>query len=262
VTKSILVERIIAAAMLFSASSLNSFGQARQNAFEQWDVFTSRPLTGNQVAVFLNPKGLDAPTMMTIAREFAHSETTFVYPARIPNTVFRVRIFQPGINQELPIAGHPIIGTIFALAKAGKILPGTKRLVLDLDNGPTPVEMDWSVGHLQFAWLDFNLPVFQGQLPDRKAVALSLGIEETDIRADLPIQQVDCGGPFIIVPLKDQGAVDRSTLEVSSMGRLVDAEKLTRRGVMVSACLRSQTACDGESARRPAHSHGSNCPGR
>jgi trans-2,3-dihydro-3-hydroxyanthranilate isomerase len=158
-----------------------------------------------------------------------------VYPSRIREAAFRVRIFQPGINQELPIAGHPIIGTIFALANAGKIRPGTTKILLDLNIGPTPVEMDWSKNHLQCAWLDFALPNFQGQLTDRAAVASALGLDEKDIRPNLPIQQVDCGGPFIMVPLTNPEAVDRATLEIPSMGRLVDAAKLARRGVMVFA---------------------------
>jgi trans-2,3-dihydro-3-hydroxyanthranilate isomerase len=108
-------------------------------------------------------------------------------------------------------------------------------MLLDLNIGPTPVEMDWSKNHLQFAWLDFALPNFQGQLTDRAAVASALGLDERDIRPNLPIQQVDCGGPFIMVPLTNPEAVDRAILEIPSMGRLVDGAKLTRRGVMVFA---------------------------
>jgi trans-2,3-dihydro-3-hydroxyanthranilate isomerase len=227
--------RIVAKLMLFAAISSKLIGQSTGNNFDQWDVFTDRVLTGNQVAVFIDPKGLDTNTMMGIAREFDHSEATFVYPSRIGEAAFRVRIFHPGINKEIPIAGHPIIGTIFALANAGKIKPGTTKILLDLDLGPTPVEMDWSKNHLQFAWLDFALPKFQGQLTDCAAVASALGLDEKDIRPNLPIQQVDCGGPFIMVPLTDPEAVDRATLEIPSMGRLVDAAKLTRRGVMVFA---------------------------
>jgi trans-2,3-dihydro-3-hydroxyanthranilate isomerase len=69
-----------------------------------------------------------------------------------------------------------------------------------------------------------------------------LGLDEKDIRPNLPIQQVDCGGPFIMVPLTDPEAVDRATLEIPSMGRLVDAAKLTRRGVMVFAPSRDPKA--------------------
>jgi Phenazine biosynthesis-like protein len=133
--------RIVAKLMLFAAISSKLIGQSTGNNFDQWDVFTDRVLTGNQVPVFIDPKGLDTNTMMGIAREFDHSEATFVYPSRIGEAAFRVRIFHPGINKEIPIAGHPIIGTIFALANAGKIKPGTTKILLDLDLGPTPVEM-------------------------------------------------------------------------------------------------------------------------
>src|SRR5436309_13598803 len=86
------------------------------------DVFTDRPLTGNQLAVFLDAQGLDADVMQRIALEMAFSETTFVFPAEHPTTDYRVRIFTP--RTEIPMAGHPTVGTTFALAHAGRI---TKR---------------------------------------------------------------------------------------------------------------------------------------
>jgi hypothetical protein len=70
--------RIVAKLMLFAAISSKLFGQSTGNNFHQWDVFTDRVLTGNQVALFIDPKGLDADTMMGIAGEFDHSEATFV----------------------------------------------------------------------------------------------------------------------------------------------------------------------------------------
>src|SRR2546428_13866314 len=80
------------------------------------DVFTDRPLTGNQLAVFLDAEGLDADVMQQIALEMAFPETTLVFPAEDPGTDYRVRIFTP--RAEIPLAGHATIGTAFALADA------------------------------------------------------------------------------------------------------------------------------------------------
>ena len=83
------------------------------------DVFTNRQFEGNQLAVFLDGRGLDAAAMQTIAREMNFSETTFILPAERPDTDVRMRIFTPGV--ELPMAGHPTIGSTFALAHTGSI---------------------------------------------------------------------------------------------------------------------------------------------
>ena len=80
----------------------------------QLDVFTDHLFGGNQLAVFLDGRGLAAETMQAVAREMNFSETTFVLPAEQPDTDVRLRIFTPGA--ELPMAGHPTIGSTFALA--------------------------------------------------------------------------------------------------------------------------------------------------
>ncbi|MFL5331762.1 MAG: PhzF family phenazine biosynthesis protein, partial [Geminicoccaceae bacterium] len=77
------------------------------------DVFTERRFGGNQLAVFLDARGLPAETMQSIAKEMNFSETTFLLPPERQATDVRMRIFTPG--EELPTAGHPTIGTTFAL---------------------------------------------------------------------------------------------------------------------------------------------------
>ena len=91
------------------------------------DVFTDRPLSGNQLAVFLEPGSLSAEQMLAITREMAFSETTFVFAAEDDETAFRVRIFANNLGREIQVAGHPTIGTVFALAHEGLIDPGTDQ---------------------------------------------------------------------------------------------------------------------------------------
>src|SRR5512146_419108 len=105
------------------------------------DVFTSEPFGGNQLAVFPEPAGLDAGVMQAITREMAYSESTFVFPAEDPRTAVRVRIFTPG--KELPMAGHPTIGTAFALAHEGTISAGQPEIVFGLGVGPVRVRLTW-----------------------------------------------------------------------------------------------------------------------
>src|SRR4028119_1494463 len=80
------------------------------------DVFTNRQFGGNPLAVFTNGRGLRAETMQAIAKELNLSETTFVLPPTdAAANDYRVRIFTPG--QELPMAGHPTVGTTYVLAR-------------------------------------------------------------------------------------------------------------------------------------------------
>src|SRR5262249_22488851 len=96
--------------------------------------------------------------MQAIAREMNFSETTFVLPTDRSDTDARMRIFTP--SAELPIAGHPTIGSTFALARAGVMGPDRDQFVFGLGVGPVPVELDWRGGELGFVWMTQPPPKF------------------------------------------------------------------------------------------------------
>src|SRR5262245_51964853 len=102
----------------------------RSYRYLHYDVFTDHLFGGNQLAVVLDGRGLSAETMQAVAKEMNFSETTFVLPAERTDTDVRMRIFTPGA--ELPMAGHPTIGSTFALARTGVIEPGRDRFVFGL----------------------------------------------------------------------------------------------------------------------------------
>ena len=109
----------------------------RSYRYLHYDVFTDHLFGGNQLAVVLDGRGLSGETMQAIAKEMNFSETTFVLPPETAGTDVRMRIFTPG--EELPMAGHPTIGSTFARAKEGVITPGQDGFVFGLNVGPTPV---------------------------------------------------------------------------------------------------------------------------
>ena len=216
--------------LLMSSSAL--FGQDRTYRYLHLDVFTDEVLAGNQLAVFLAPAGLSDEEMQLIAREMAFSESTFVYPEEASGTDFRVRIFTP--SRELDFAGHPTIGTAFALAHAGKIAPGEERVVLGEGIGPVPVDLEWEGKELRFAWMYQLEPVFGKTIGDEAAVAGALGVEASDIEASgLPVQEVSCGATFLFVPMASRAAVDRAFLDRAAMGGLLEKLQMERRGVFV-----------------------------
>lgn len=175
-----------------------------------YDVFTDTALEGNQLAVFPAPQGLTTELMQTITREMNFSESTFIFPPETPGTDVRMRIFTPG--EELPMAGHPTIGSTFALAHEGVIKPGQRRFVFGLGVGPTPVSLDWKDGALDFAWMTQKNPAFGGQVQDRAGFARALGIAADDLAAPAP-QVISCGVPFLFAALLTRTAVDRVSVD-------------------------------------------------
>ena len=187
-------------------------------AYLHWDVFTSEPLQGNQLAVFTSAAGLDTLTMQRVAREMNFSESTFLLPAERSDTDVRMRIFTP--LQEMPMAGHPTIGSTFALAHCGFLEPGRPRVVFGLNVGPTPVDLEWEGGRLGFAWMTQSRPEFGDPVDSRSLVAATLGLTLADLAGDLPLQIVSCGVPFLFVALRDPEAVDRAMPNASASRKL------------------------------------------
>jgi trans-2,3-dihydro-3-hydroxyanthranilate isomerase len=174
------------------------------------DVFTATPLAGNQLAVFPDPPRDISPALMQrIAAEMNFSESTFVFP-RTGNGDVRMRIFTPA--EELPIAGHPTIGSTFALAAERVIAEGRRDFVFELGVGPTPVSLEWKDGFLQFAWMTQPLPSF-GAAIDAGLLARGLGLDAADVVPTLPAQSVSCGVPFLFAALATREAVDRVTID-------------------------------------------------
>jgi trans-2,3-dihydro-3-hydroxyanthranilate isomerase len=180
------------------------------------DVFTDRPFEGNQLAVFPEPRGLTPAQMQTIAREMNFSESTFIFPPEKGGD-FRMRIFTPG--EELPMAGHPTIGSTFALAAEGAIAPGRPEFVFELGIGPTPVSLEWGEAGLSFAWMTQPLPAFGAIVTDRAAFATAVGLKDADLAPGLPVQTVSCGVPFLFAPIATRRAVDSLVIDRKALAR-------------------------------------------
>lgn len=184
-----------------------------------FDVFTDRRFGGNQLAVFPEAAGLASEVMQQIAREIGFAETTFVTAAEASGTDVRMRIFTPG--SELPMAGHPVVGSTFALTRVGAIAAGRPAWTFGLNIGPTPVTMEWSGARLDFVWMTQRNPTFGPVIGDLGRIAAALGLGEDDLRATgLPVQEVSCGVPFVLVPLATRADVDRAQPDA----RLLDFE--------------------------------------
>lgn len=180
----------------------------RTYPYVQVDVFTTTPFTGNPLAVFPDAAGLTDAEMQAIARELNLSETTFVLPSEHPMAAYRVRIFTP--VTELPYAGHPSVGTAWVLARQGRIPLRGKRTSVhqDVPAGILRIDLDMVDSKLEAVFTTQAPPEFGPVVSDRARVAQALGITESDLRADLPIQMVSTGLPWLLVPLRDAAALD------------------------------------------------------
>jgi len=170
----------------------------RRLAFTQLDVFTSQPLSGNALAVVHDATGLTTEEMQSLARETNLSETTFVFPrdaATEREHGKRVRIFT--VQEELPFAGHPTLGTAFFLRGTSQ----SSEIVLDLNVGRVPVRFTEQPSQPAFAEMTQAEPKF-GSTHDRETVVRAAGLKDGDIDPSLPIQTVSTGLPFIVVPLR------------------------------------------------------------
>jgi trans-2,3-dihydro-3-hydroxyanthranilate isomerase len=177
--------------------------QPRRLAMTQWDVFTSRPLEGNSLAVFSDASGLTDSEMQSVAKEMNLSETTFILPrdaATEKERGIRVRIFT--VQEELPFAGHPTLGTAFALRGN----TGADKVILELNVGKVPVTFETSDGQPAFGEMTQIDPTFGAQ-HDREAVARATGLRIQDFDDSLPIQTVSTGVPFTVTPLKSLGVI-------------------------------------------------------
>lgn len=195
----------------------------RTYRYLHYDVFTDNAFEGNQLAVFPEPAGLTTDEMQTITREMNFSECTFIFPPATPGTDVRMRIFTPG--EELPMAGHPTIGSTFALVAEGVIEPGRPGFVFGLGVGPTPVSLEWTGPALDFAWMTQKNPQFGPAIKDRAGFARALGVTERDL-ADSPPQQVSCGVPFLFAALRARTAVDSVAIDSKAYAAACGAARI------------------------------------
>jgi trans-2,3-dihydro-3-hydroxyanthranilate isomerase len=175
------------------------------------DVFTTRPLAGNPLAVVMNTCGLAGEEMQSIAREFNLSETTFIEreDEAIERTEgVRVRIFTT--QEELSFAGHPTLGTACILKMLAPETVQQDTVTLAENVGPIPVRFEQGAGSSAgiFGEMTQRDPEFGAEL-DSAVVARLAALEPGDVDAVLPPQVVSTGTAFAIVALRSQEALGR-----------------------------------------------------
>ncbi len=181
------------------------------------DVFATGRYTGNQLAVCWNAGDLTEIQMQQIAREINFSETTFVTDTEPVNSGYNTRIFTP--TTELPFAGHPTLGTAFAIQQEILKQP-VERVNLNYQVGQIPVDLNYVNDNLDLLWMHQQQPKFFDPLT-AEILAAVIGVNPIDIDSGYPIEPVSTGLPFIIIPLKTLAAVAQAKLNLELYTRVV-----------------------------------------
>jgi trans-2,3-dihydro-3-hydroxyanthranilate isomerase len=172
------------------------------------DVFTDRPLTGNQLAVFTDARGLDDGLMQDLAREMNYSETVFVLPKEGDGHA-RIRIFTP--STELPFAGHPTLGTAFVLAGPLQL----PEIHLETGAGVIPVTLERDGARIVFGRMSQPVPTVE-PYPGAGELLAALGAD----RSELPVEVYDNGIRHVYVCLRSEEDVARLEPDFAGLSRL------------------------------------------
>ena len=203
--------------------------------FYQADVFTGQPFGGNPVAVFPNGQGLSDFELQQIAREMNLSETVFVLPPTDQAAVVRLRIFTP--TQEIPFAGHPVLGTFYVLAQLGLIAvsDGVTRVMQECNIGLYPVEIHARDGQVTRVVMTQPKPLFLGAVEETEDlfhISKALGLPKYQIvDTKAPVMVVSTGLPVVIVPVRALTAV--RSIEPDSSAIVDICERFGTNGIMV-----------------------------
>ena len=187
------------------------------------DVFTPVRFGGNQLAVLPHADGLSAKQMQLIAREFNFSESTFVLPAEAGHTR-RVRIFTP--TKEIPFAGHPNIGTAFALATTGELGPIESSITVSFEEqaGVVPVSIHRREGEPIWCELSAPQPLSLGKAVSAESVAAAVSLGPDDIVTTTHAPQLaSVGLPFLIAELTNRAALERARVNLDGFDALAAA---------------------------------------
>lgn len=195
----------------------------RRLHYHRVNVFTDRAFSGNPLAVITNGRGVVTETMQAIAKDFNLSETTFVLPPDDQRHDWRLRIFTP-VN-ELPMAGHPTVGTSFVLARE-HLIDTTKKeanIVLEEGVGPIAVRVEFADGSPVYAEMSQPLPVFGPRFDDQRALmAEMVSLSSEDLDSELPVEVISCGVPTLIIPLRNLDAAKRARPRTDVMMRATE----------------------------------------
>jgi trans-2,3-dihydro-3-hydroxyanthranilate isomerase len=192
-----------------------------EHRFYTLDVFTTSRFEGNPLAVFTDGDGLSNDQMQAIAREMNLAETVFVQKPTDERALARLRIFTT--QQELKLAGHPVVGTWFLLAELG-VVPaqeGGVHVMQQTGAGVLPVEIRFKDGRPQRVTMTQTEAAFRPAKFKKAALAKALGVAPKDFDAHLEPEAVSTGIFNLMVPFRNRAALGKIVMNMVELRRLL-----------------------------------------
>ena len=192
-----------------------------EHRFYTLDVFTNNRFEGNPLAVFTDGDSLSNDQMQAIAREMNLAETVFVQKPTDERALARLRIFTT--QQELKLAGHPVVGTWFLLAELG-VVPaqeGGVHVMQETGAGVLPVEIRFKEGRPQRVTMTQTPAVFRPIKFKKAALAKSLGLTPKDFDPHLDPECVSTGIFNLMVPLRNRAALGKISMNMFELRKLL-----------------------------------------
>jgi PhzF family phenazine biosynthesis protein len=180
--------------------------------FTLLDVFTTRPFTGNPLAVVSEADDLPVELMRRIAGEFNQTETTFVLRPTQPDAEWRLRSFT-ATGTEVFGVGHNALGAWWWLAVSGRLTldAPVRTFTQEIDDRVLPVEIRSVRGQVSAVSMAQADPVFGAVVGNLSPLAAALDLGDAELAAGmLQAQVVSTGVPHLLVPVRDAGALDRA----------------------------------------------------
>lgn len=189
----------------------------------QLDVFTTKPYVGNPLAVITDGDGLSPRRMQAIAGEMNLSETVFVQKPTSNRALARLRIFTT--TRELPLAGHPVIGTWFLLGELGvvPVQEGAVHIWQQTGVGVLPVKIEFHNGRPYRVTMTQKPALFRPARVSRAALGRALGLRSSDFEPSLPLEYVSTGIFNLMVPLRRRALLKRIRVDMHALAKLISA---------------------------------------
>lgn len=189
-----------------------------QIRFHLVDVFASRPLTGNPLALVPQADHLDIDRMRAVAREFNQSETTFLSAPSREDAAWRLRSFTPA-GVEVGGAGHNALGAWLWLADVGLAAPG--QYLQQIGHDLLPVVVRTPPGSATQVVMSQRAPSFGRAVVDLPALSSALGLRPGDIDDSLAVRPVSTGVRHLLVPVRGAAVVDGASPDSASLRKVL-----------------------------------------
>lgn len=171
------------------------------------DVFANGPLTGNGLTTFLGTDGWSASAMQKLAQEMKQFESIFL--SEISSGGARARIFT--VEEELPFAGHPVLGAAAVLHRTQTPEANEGSWILRLPSGDVSV-ITRKMDRHYLAEMDQGMPVFGNTIASGELLPIltRLGLKPQDLAGGLVPRVISTGLPYLIIPVQPDALVRAS----------------------------------------------------